>query len=128
MGTKFVIVVKCIAVYKNMPPYRHKTWPGSETESNQTLVKEFIDGFSWEKRDKRLDGLPLMSSIWPSIYICLAYLYLVRVAGPIFMRNREVLKLNQFARCYNCGQFVCELLLIPWLSLHYFLEGNGWGK
>ena len=128
MGTKFVIVVKCIAVYKNMPPYRHKTWPGSETESNQTLVKEFIDGFSWEKRDKRLDGLPLMSSIWPSIYICLGYLYLVKIIGPRFMMNRGAYKLDWFVRCYNIVLFVSEVLMIPWLSAHYFLEGNGLGK
>ena len=114
-----------------MPPYTATTEPVAEeskTTSNFTLLQEFLDGFAWEKRDKRLDGLPLMSSIWPSIYICLCYLYLVKVAGPLYMRNRDAIKLDQFARCYNSVQFVFELLLIPWLSVYYFSEGNGWGK
>ena len=114
-----------------MPPYTPTTEPHTEqteTASNLTLVEEFLDGLAWEMRDKRLDGLPFMSSIWPSIYLCLGYIYLVKLVGPIFMMKRDAFKLDLFARCYNSAQFVFELLLFPWISVHYFYEGNGWGK
>ena len=114
-----------------MPPYTDTTETVTEdTESEDTLslLEEFLDGFAWEKRDKRLDGFPLMSSIWPSIYICLLYIFLVKVVGPKLMRERDALKLDLPVGCYNSIQFMFELLVIPWLSVYYFSEGNGWGK
>ena len=108
-----------------MPPY---TEAHHGTTSNLTLIENFLNGFDWNKRDKRMDGFPLMSSIWPTFYICLGYVYLAKVAGPIYMCNRNPLKLEKFARSYNTIQFLCELLLIPWLSVHYFTTGNGWRK
>ena len=110
-----------------MAPYTEESEQGISA-SNLTLLEEFLDGFTWEKRDKRLDGLPLMSSIWPSLFICLGYLYLVRIAGPNFMRNRDAFKLDWFVGCYNSILFLFELSLIPWLSVYYFSEGHGWGK
>ena len=87
-----------------------------------------FDGFDWNKRDKRLDGFPLMSSIWPTIFISLAYVNLAKIVGPFLMRNKSPLKLDKFARCYNTTQFLCELLLIPWLSVYFFSTGNSWSK
>ena len=106
---------------KSMSPYHEKT-------SNITFLQEFFDGFDWNKRDKRMDGFPLMSSIWPTIFISLAYVNLAKIVGPFFMRNKSPLKLDKFARCYNTTQFLCELLLIPWLSVYFFSTGNSWSK
>ena len=108
-----------------MPPY---TEAHNDTATNLTLFEEFLDGFDWNKRDTRLDGFPLMSSIWPSIYICLGYIYLAKIAGPIYMRNRNPLRLKTFAQSYNTIQFLCELLLIPWLSVYFFSTRNDWRK
>ena len=106
---------------KSMSPFHEKT-------SNITLIQEFFDGFDWNKRDKRMDGFPLMSSIWPTIFISLAYANLAKIVGPFFMRNKSPLKLDKFARCYNTSQFLCELLLIPWLSVYFFSTGISWSK
>ena len=108
-----------------MPPF---TEAQEDATSNLTIFEKFLEGFEWNKRDKRLDGLPLMFSIWPSIFILLTYVFLTKVAGPTLMRKRNPLKLKYFAQCYNSVQFVGEFLLIPWLSIHYFAEGNGWGE
>ena len=35
-----------------------------------------------ELRDPRVDGWLLMSSIFPTTAICVAYVYIVKVAGP----------------------------------------------
>ena len=106
---------------KSMSPYHEKT-------SNITFLQEFFDGFDWNKRDKRMDGFPLMSSIWPTIFISLAYVNLAKIVGPFIMRNKNPLKLDKFARCYNTTQFLCELLLIPWLSVYFFSTGISWSK
>ena len=33
-------------------------------------------------RDERADSYPLMSSVWPTVTMCLGYIYLMKVAGP----------------------------------------------
>ena len=108
-----------------MPPF---TEAQHKTTSNLTVIEKFLVGFEWSKRDKRLDGLPFMSSIWPSIFVLLTYVLLTKVVGPILMHNRDPMKLKHFTQCYNSVQLLCEFLLLPWLSVHYFAKGNGWGE
>ena len=55
----------------------------------------------WESRDKRMDGLPLMGSPIYTILICATYVYIVKVAGPKFMKNREPYNLRTFLIVYN---------------------------
>jgi hypothetical protein len=33
-------------------------------------------------RDPRSDSYPLMGSVWPTVAICFAYVYFVKVLGP----------------------------------------------
>lgn len=60
----------------------------------------------WELRDRRMDGLPLMSSPIYTVLICAAYVYIVKVAGPKFMKNREPMNLRTFLIVYNFLQVV----------------------
>lgn len=68
-----------------------------------------------ELRDPRADSLPLMSSIWPTVIICVAYVYIIKVAGPRFMRDRKPYKLKHFVIAYNTFQTL--------FSLWGFLQG-----
>ena len=97
-----------------MPPFE-EAWD-TATTSNLTNIEKLLDGFDWDKRDKRLDGLPLMSSIWPSIFILVTYIILTKVVGPISMRQRNPMKLKYFAKCHNSVHFLCEFVLTVWLS------------
>ena len=99
-----------------------------EGSSNISLGARFLEGFDWSKRDRRLDGLPLMSSIWPIIFIVTCYAFLGLVAGPRFMRDRSPFKLEIFGLVFNTYQFLAEFALIPWVGMHYFANGNGWGE
>lgn len=45
----------------------------------------FASAFDWEKRDVRSDGWIPMSSVWPTISACVAYVVVVKVGeGDIF--------------------------------------------
>ena len=99
-----------------------------EETSNTSLVKRFMEGFDWSKRDKRLDGFPLMSSIWPTIFIVVSYAFLGLVVGPRFMQNRNPFKMVIFGLIFNTYQFLAEFALIPWIGMHFFADDNGWGE
>ena len=68
-----------------------------------------------ELRDPRSDGLPLMSSIWPTVIICVSYVYIIKVSGPMFMRDRKPYQLKYFVIAYNIFQTL--------FSLWGFLQG-----
>ena len=95
--------------------------------NSTSLLSEFIDGFAWENRDKRLDGLPLADSVLPTVYICMGYLFLARVAGPKYMENRPAVSSN-VVYIYNGMMIVADFTLFAKL-LHYSRKlGYSWGK
>ena len=47
-------------------------------------------------RDERADSFLLMSSIWPTIIICLGYVYFIKVAGPRSVSTLQDSILNIF--------------------------------
>ena len=60
-------------------------------------------------RDPRADSLPLMSSIWPTILICVSYVYIVKILGPRLMRDRKPFELKWFVIGYNLFQTCLSL-------------------
>ena len=60
-------------------------------------------------RDTRADDLPLMSSIWPTVFICLSYVYIIKIAGPAFMKDRKPYELKYFVIVYNLFQTIFSL-------------------
>jgi len=74
----------------------------------------------WDLRDKRMDGLPGLSSPLPTLLICLTYVYIVKVAGPRFMKHREPYNIRTFLIVYNACQVGISAYIFYWL-----LQG-GW--
>ena len=60
----------------------------------------------WEHRDRRVDGWFLMSSPLPTIVMCLGYVYIVKVWGPNFMKNRPAYNVRSFLIFYNAVQVI----------------------
>lgn len=60
----------------------------------------------WEFRDKRVDGWPMLGSIWPTLIMCTAYVFIVTVLGPRFMRNRKPFNISTFLVYYNLLQVI----------------------
>jgi len=75
----------------------------------------------WEFRDKRVDGWPMLGSIWPTLIMCTAYVFIVTVLGPRFMRNRKPFNISTFLVYYNLLQVI--------LSAYIFITllFAGWG-
>ena len=76
---------------------------------------------AWEKRDRRVDGWFLMDTpVW-TMLICATYVYLVKVAGPNYMKDRKPMNIRGFLVIYNFFQVA--------LSTYIFVEllRNGWG-
>jgi hypothetical protein len=59
---------------------------------------------AWDLRDRRLDDWPLMSSPCPTMVICATYVYLVKVWGPNYMKDRPAKNLRTFLIGYNVFQ------------------------
>ncbi len=66
---------------------------------------------AWEKRDRRVDDWQLMASPWPTLVLCAAYVFLVKVWGPRYMRDRELLDVRTVLVWYNAAQVVLSTYL-----------------
>ena len=58
----------------------------------------------WDRRDIRVDDWPLMSSPLPTLLLCSAYFYIVKIWGPQFMRDRKPYELKNTLIAYNVVQ------------------------
>jgi hypothetical protein len=51
--------------------------------------------------DPRVADWPLMQSPWPTVGICLSYVYLVKYLGPALMKDREAFNIRYLMSTYN---------------------------
>ena len=58
----------------------------------------------WELRDKRMDGLPLMGNPIYTVFLSALYVYVVKIAGPRFMKDRPPMNIKKFMVAYNAFQ------------------------
>merc|ERR1711936_1405201 len=69
--------------------------PQGNTQAGLTMgVVEWYDHLMVDLRDPRVDDWLGMASIWPTIIICSAYVYFVKVVGPRLMKDREPYELK----------------------------------
>lgn len=94
-------------------------------ESNATTVMEFYNEL-WQIRDVRVDDWPLMSSIWPTVTLCLAYFYFALVLGPTLMKDREPMQLKKTIQVYNVFQIVLSAYMVYEASVAGWLNGYSW--
>jgi len=79
---------------------------------------------AWDQRDKRLDGYLLVDSLALNVALVSAYVFLVTVVGPRFMKDREPYNPKLLMQAYNlfqvvfCSYFVIEGGRRAWFS-HY---------
>ncbi|KAJ8920046.1 hypothetical protein NQ315_011696 [Exocentrus adspersus] len=91
------------------------------------VVRYIIDGYHDlmdNKSDPRVNDWFLMSSPFPTMAICLTYVYIVKVLGPKLMENRKPFELKNVLIVYNLFQVVFstwlfyESCVAGWLN-HY---------
>jgi hypothetical protein len=96
--------------------------------TNLTIVNlnDLFDCFAWKNRDVRIDGFPLMSSIWPSVIICVTYIFLVKVVTPAYMQNRGPMDCSLFNRIYNRVQIIVHFTIGYSFFINHWDGGQGW--
>ena len=71
----------------------------------------------------RVDDWLLMSSPWPTAALCILYYYIIRVAGPRFMKDREPLNIQNLVVVYNLFQ-TCISAWIFQKTCRFWLTGK----
>ena len=87
------------------------------------VTSRYLDQL-WELRDKRLDGYPFMSQYKHTIFMCLGYLVLVKIVGPIYMRtvrNGRPYDLRSPMLVYNACQVCYSSFQARWTMYNYII-------
>ncbi|CAB4064014.1 ELOVL7 [Lepeophtheirus salmonis] len=84
------------------------------------------DDWLWEIRDKRVDGWPLMESVWPTLIICMTYMITSKFLGPLYMRNRASYKLYGAIRLYNVIQVIASIYMFVNLMRYGWWNHYNW--
>ncbi|XP_067617836.1 very long chain fatty acid elongase AAEL008004 isoform X2 [Eurosta solidaginis] len=89
------------------------------------LIMKYIDSmqrYMDSHGDSRTKDWPMMSSPFPTLAVCLTYVYLVKVLGPRLMENRKPFRLQNTLIIYNAVQVIFS----AWL-FYECLMGGWWG-
>ncbi|XP_055321833.1 elongation of very long chain fatty acids protein AAEL008004-like isoform X1 [Sitodiplosis mosellana] len=90
------------------------------------LIMRYIDSmqrYMDSTGDPRTRDWPMMSSPFPTLVVCLAYAYFVKVIGPKLMENRKPFNLRYILILYN---FI-QVIFSAWL-FYECLMGGWWGE
>eukprot|EP00092_Neocalanus_flemingeri_P041360 GFUD01045035.1.p1 GENE.GFUD01045035.1~~GFUD01045035.1.p1 ORF type:complete len:358 (+),score=65.53 GFUD01045035.1:94-1167(+) len=96
------------------------------SESSDGWVNRVMGSYNYlmdDLRDPRVDNWPLMSSIWPTTFICVAYVYVVKVLGPKFMEKRAPYEIKGILIVYNLFQTLFSFWMFK-ESWRFFVTGN----
>merc|ERR1712203_1327354 len=77
---------------------------GSIMANATTLMEKWQENYHYvftELRDPRVDDWLFMSSPWPVLALCAVYYYIVRFAGPAFMKDRPPYDIQKLMIAYN---------------------------
>ncbi|XP_017890687.1 elongation of very long chain fatty acids protein AAEL008004-like isoform X3 [Ceratina calcarata] len=90
-----------------------------------SIVMQYVDRLHEildKHADQRTTNWFMMSSPFPTLFICLSYVYVVKVLGPKWMENRKPFQLQNALIMYNLFQIIFS----AWL-FYESLMGGWWG-
>lgn len=90
------------------------------------LILRYIDNmhdFMNRTGDPRTANWPLMSSPFPTLAICLSYVYFVKVLGPRLMENRKPFQFKNTLIVYNLFQVIFSAWLFYEIGMSGWLTG-----
>jgi len=96
--------------------------------SSMEAWNSFAKAWQWELRDERVDAWPLMSSPWPSIAICSAYVLAVTIVGPAFMRKRQPYEIKPMMQAYNLAQVFGSFWVFSRFMKYGWMNGYSFSK
>jgi len=77
-----------------------------------SFVETFKENYNYvmvDLRDPRVDDWAFMSSPWPTFAACCLYFYVIKIAGPRFMKDREPYNIQNIIIVYNFAQTLFSL-------------------
>jgi len=98
----------------------------TQPAENLTVLDRFQENYDYlftELRDPRVDDWLFMSSPWPVVGICVIYFYIVRIAGPRFMKDRPPYDIKNIMIAYNLFQ-TCFSFWIFKKTCSFWLTGK----
>ncbi|XP_012288394.1 elongation of very long chain fatty acids protein AAEL008004 [Orussus abietinus] len=90
-----------------------------------SIVANLVHGYRDlmdNKSDPRVNEWPMMSSPFPTVAICMSYVYFSKVLGPRLMENRKPFELRGLLITYNLVQTLFSL----WIFYEYLM--SGWAR
>uniref|UniRef100_A0A0K2UQK4 Elongation of very long chain fatty acids protein n=1 Tax=Lepeophtheirus salmonis TaxID=72036 RepID=A0A0K2UQK4_LEPSM len=84
------------------------------------MVVEWYNSM-WEHRDKRMDGWFLLGSIWPTLIMSVAYVFMVKIFGPAYMSRKKPVDFKNFMMAYN----IVQVASCGWMLRQFWI--GGWG-
>ena len=94
--------------------------PFSSSYSRTGLRKYNLQGEFLSCSHFRVDDWLLMSSPWPTVGLCLLYYYIIRVAGPNYMKNREPFNIQNIVVFYNLFQTIFSIWIFAKATKFWF--------
>ncbi|XP_050452869.1 elongation of very long chain fatty acids protein AAEL008004-like isoform X1 [Cataglyphis hispanica] len=92
-----------------------------------SIIMQYIDRFH-DMLDKHADTRTtdwlLMSSPFPTLFICISYVYVVKVLGPKLMENRKPFQLKNTLIAYNLFQVIFSAWLFYEIGISGWLTGD----
>lgn len=92
-----------------------------------SIIMQFVDRVHEvldNNADARTTNWFLMSSPFPTMFMCLGYVYLVKVLGPKFMENRKPFQLKKVLIAYNLFQVMFSAWLFYEIGMSGWLTGD----
>ncbi|XP_057332927.1 elongation of very long chain fatty acids protein AAEL008004 isoform X2 [Microplitis mediator] len=92
-----------------------------------SIVMQYVDRFHEildKNADTRTTNWFLMHSPFPTFFICLSYIYIVKVLGPKLMENRKPFELKKVLIAYNLFQVVFSAWLFYEIGMSGWLTGD----
>lgn len=92
-----------------------------------SIIMQYVDRLHEildKNADQRTTNWFLMSSPFPTLFICLGYVYAVKVLGPKLMENRKPFQLKNALIVYNLFQMVFSAWLFYEIGMSGWLTGD----
>ncbi|CAL1268630.1 unnamed protein product [Larinioides sclopetarius] len=81
---------------------------------------------TFENADPRVADWPMMHSPFPTLIICLSYVYIVKYLGPSLMKNREPLDIRWLMAIYNFSMVIFSFLIFYYFGVYGWFGSYSW--
>lgn len=120
MFRKRLVSFKSIYVYIYICRRNFKSLNFFTSDITKFFSENYVNFYYTDFTDTQKVKWLLVSAPMPVIFISIAYFYIVYIAGPQFMKNRQPYSLKPFMQCYNLLQIISN----AWIVFNFVTYGR----